>query len=79
MGKLEDLYKVREMLHANGMEMSDEQKKTLAKEEEKFIRTELYSVIKQTAGETLSKLQSPAHIVIDYGPDKETELVLAGR
>lgn len=31
MGKLEDLYKVREMLHANGMEMSDEQKKLLQK------------------------------------------------
>lgn len=50
MGKLEDLYKVREMLHANGMEMSDEQKKTLAEEEEKFIRTELYGVLKQAAG-----------------------------
>lgn len=49
MGKLEDLYKVREMLHANGMEMSDEQKKTLAEEEEKFIRTELgYSKEMQT-------------------------------
>ena len=76
MSKLEDLYKVREMLHANGMEMSDEQNKALAEEEEKFIRTELYSVIKQAAGETLGKLQSPFHIVIDFVPEKGLEFVI---
>jgi hypothetical protein len=77
MGKLEDLYKVREMLHANGMEMSGEQKKALAEEEDKFIRTGLYGVLKQAAGETLSKLRSPVRIVIDYEPDKEIELVIS--
>ena len=74
MKNLDELYKIREMLHANGMEMSSEQLEGLNEAEEEYIRTELTTAIKKAVGSALEKIQRPFDIVVHHRPDKELEL-----
>ena len=74
MGKLEDLYKVRDMLHANGMELSEEQKKALDEAEEAFVRTEMAAALKQSAAAALKNVQRPLRIIIDHQPGEEPKI-----
>jgi hypothetical protein len=74
MKNLDELYKIREMLHANGMEMSSEQLKGLNEAEEDYIRKELTTAIKKAVGSALEKIQRPFDIVVHHRPNKKLEL-----
>ena len=62
MSKFEELCKIQDMLHANGMEMSEKQLKALYEAEEEFVQTEL----RQTAEPVMTKARSDMQIVINY-------------
>ena len=66
MSKFEELCKIQDMLHANGMEMSEEQLKALYEAEEEYVSTEL----SQSTKLVVAKVRSDMQIVIDCANGK---------
>ena len=76
MKNIDELYKIREMLHANGMEMSREQLEGLEEAEEEYIQTELKDAINNAVRPALERIQHSFDIVIHHKPGKDIELAI---